>query len=475
MNRLADALRALIGLPTRSLGVRASIGEVSFWLAVFFVLGLAFQWWALRSGVGRWRVQWWMLPAPFVFFSTLAWFAWLLERASAQVVAGDRGVLDLESVEERHNPRVLLHASAVFVSALALALLCWLAGALLPGWPAPWSTIWFVLALAWFGWQALARVGVWPATRGLSLIAALVPVIAVLILEDRFPPEPTLVRQADPAVVQDRLASDEIWEAQEVVLTQKLEAMQSQRPNVSDVYFVSFAPDAQEDVFLRETNALQLLMETRFDTHGRALRLINHASQYRSAPAATVAHLRRSLIAIGKKIDPAQDVVVLYLTGHGSARHDLVARADTMQLKHLRPEVLHQLLNEAGIRYAVIAVSSCYSGGWIAPLASPQRLVMTASASDKTSFGCGNDSDFTYWGRAVFDEGLRTGFSFEQAFTEALPRIKAREALVGQAWSDPQIAVGEAIRPVLNALEVRLANRSRVVIPVSESAVPPAR
>ena len=38
----------------------------------------------------------------------------------------------------------------------------------------------------------------------------------------------------------------------------------------------------------------------------------------------------------------------------------------------------------AGIRHRVIAVSACYSGGWIGPLASDTTLVMTAADADST-------------------------------------------------------------------------------------------
>jgi hypothetical protein len=34
-------------------------------------------------------------------------------------------------------------------------------------------------------------------------------------------------------------------------------------------------------------------------------------------------------------------------------------------------------------------------------------LIITAAAADKPSFGCTDDADFTYFGRAFFDESLR--------------------------------------------------------------------
>ena len=106
----------------------------------------------------------------------------------------------------------------------------------------------------------------------------------------------------------------------------------------------------------------------------------------------------------------------------------------------------------------MIAVSACYSGGWIGPLASDTTLVMTAADANHTSYGCGRLSELTFFGRALFDEQLRTTHSFEQAFAAAVPVIRQREIEAGKddGFSNPQISVGEKIRPVLRELEQRL-------------------
>jgi hypothetical protein len=48
----------------------------------------------------------------------------------------------------------------------------------------------------------------------------------------------------------------------------------------------------------------------------------------------------------------------------------------------------------------VIVVSACYSGGFIDPLQDDRALVITASRPDRRSFGCADESYFTYFGRA---------------------------------------------------------------------------
>jgi hypothetical protein len=58
----------------------------------------------------------------------------------------------------------------------------------------------------------------------------------------------------------------------------------------------------------------------------------------------------------------------------------------------------------------------------------------------------------------VFDEQLRQTRSFEQAFAAAVPVIQRREEEGRKAdgFSNPQIRVGAAIRPVLEGLASRL-------------------
>ena len=115
---------------------------------------------------------------------------------------------------------------------------------------------------------------------------------------------------------------------------------------------------------------------------------------------------------------------------------------------------LRVMLDELGIRYRVIAVSACYSGGWIGPLQNEDTLIMTAADSEHTSYGCGSKSELTFFGRAVFDEQLRKTLSFEQAFNAAVPVIRQREIAEKKddGFSNPQIFVGKNVRVILDDL-----------------------
>ena len=52
---------------------------------------------------------------------------------------------------------------------------------------------------------------------------------------------------------------------------------------------------------------------------------------------------------------------------------------------------------------------------------------MTASATNRTSFGCGSESEATYFGDALFQHALRFEDSFVKAFEKARERIAERE------------------------------------------------
>lgn len=252
--------------------------------------------------------------------------------------------------------------------------------------------------------------------------------------------------------------SQETFEAQQTLLQDRLAALAPQRPGVTDVYGLVYAPYASEDVFLRESSMVAGVLGERFDAAGRTVQLVNHASTTQTHAFATPLNLERAIDALAQRMDRDADVLVVYLTSHGASNFRLAAEHWPLQVQWLTPQRLRQALDRAGIRHRVIAVSACYSGGWVEPLADPHTLVMTAADATHTSYGCGRLSELTFFGRALFDEQLRKTHSFEAAFAAAVPVIQQREIDAGKddGFSNPQISVGAQIGPVLKGLEERL-------------------
>ena len=217
------------------------------------------------------------------------------------------------------------------------------------------------------------------------------------------------------------------------------------------------------------------LLQERFDAQGRVIHLLNHAETAASHAWATPQNLQRAITGLAERMDSDNDVLVIYMTSHGARNHELAAAHWPLQVPPATPEMLRAALDEAGIRHRVIAVSACYSGGWIEPLATDSTLIMTAADATHTSYGCGTRSELTFFGRAVFNEQLRQTHSFTQAFEKAVPLIAQREVEAGKAdgFSNPQIRVGTQIAPVLQALEKRLESTAVDGAPATPAAKPP--
>ena len=98
-----------------------------------------------------------------------------------------------------------------------------------------------------------------------------------------------------------------------------------------------------------------------------------------------------------------------------------------MDLRDLSAADLGRLLRESGIRWKVVVISACYSGGFVDPLKDDGTLVITAARHDRQSFGCADENDFTYFGRAYFKEALPQASSFQDAFRKAEGIVREME------------------------------------------------
>jgi hypothetical protein len=255
-------------------------------------------------------------------------------------------------------------------------------------------------------------------------------------------------------------ASEAALAAQPQLLADAIDGLDDERPGLTDLYFVGFAPYAAEDVFRKDMEVARDLFDDRFDTDGRSIVLINNPRTVLDEPLATISNLRETLKAIGAGIDSDDDVVMLYLEGHGSADRKLAAEFPPLELDPLTPESLRDMLDDAGIKWRIIVVSACYSGGWIDALKDEHTLIMTASAANRRSFGCGTESDATYFGDALFQHALRFEDSFVKAFEQARERIAERERTEHVSPpSDPQLHVGTEMAAKLPKLEAALRAR----------------
>ena len=275
----------------------------------------------------------------------------------------------------------------------------------------------------------------------------------------------------------NNLTQEDIFYRQPELLARELAALQPQRPGVTDVFFIGMAGHGYQDVFKKEVDAVTELMRERFDAKGHTIRLINNRHTVATTPIASVTSLIASLKRTAGVMDIEEDILVLFLTSHGSEAHRFSLDLYPLQFKDLDPPALRKALDNSGIKYRVVVISACYSGGFIDALKDENTLVITAAAPDRNSFGCSNENEWTYFGKAYFDEALRKTTSFTDAFAAAKPMIEAREKKDDYTPSDPRIAEGAGIQIKLAALQAHLAGAVRIVpaappsMPVADAAL----
>ena len=249
-------------------------------------------------------------------------------------------------------------------------------------------------------------------------------------------------------------ASEPVLAAQQRLLDDALSNLDDERPGTTDLYFIGFAGDAREDVFRKDVQAARKVMDERWGTSGRSITLINNPRTLLEAPEATVTNLRETLNEIAASIDVDQDVVMVYLASHGNRNHVLEVSLPPLELAPLTAPALRALLDASGIKWRIVVVSACYSGGFIEALKDDYTLILTASATDRTSFGCGNESESTFFGEALFQHGLAHAESVLGAFEQAKARVAERESAGGfTPPSNPQIFVGPAMAVKLKELD----------------------
>lgn len=458
---LREGARTLMFRPPRSAALQVGPATVAMLLAL--MLGLVI-------GVQRLAIEG---PTRFDLAAIdSGWLITLLALGCCWIVVRSR---DAAGPLPQRLPMASLFALLLTQQLLLSVLLCTAYVATLVQLPLPAAVdidglpgnLW-VAALLWLALAALVLL--WrEAPRRVAVRAAIVAFAALSVALQVIAPEASFwidpaasaadgENQNDDSAPALLALSQELIEAQARTLPTALDALAPGRPGVVDLYAITFAPYADEDVFSNEATLVTELMRSRFDAQQRLVQLQNHARSVAELPWATPLNLHRTIQRLAALMDRDEDILFIHLTSHGARDGQLAASFDPLAVDSVTPQQLNTWLDEAGVRYRVISISACYSGSWVAPLAGPGTLVMTAADADHTSYGCGSKSPLTFFGRAMYDEQLRHTHSFEAAFAAVRPVIDQREKEAGKTdgYSNPQIAVGVSIRGPLLSLQQRL-------------------
>jgi len=438
-------LRVALLLSTERRDIVASWSQFGILFALTIVSTIA---WSLVATGWPARFNYWGLPYA-VFFLPLVILASL-------AVAGIA----------RRTDDVLGLLVAVLAADLWLEAFLTLAYVALGSAPVRWLAHWTPWVVLYLGPSWLAACIVVAAARRLHpewprRIAA-VPVVLVIVVwplvsadfaSSLWTKTPSARDQADERL-RDAAVREDVLYLQPKLLSQAVAALEPPQPGRPNLYLVGVAGYSGQGVFRSEVEAVDELFAARFGTRGRSLRLVNNAATVRDTPIASRTALAFALDHLGTLMRD-EDVLFLFLTSHGSRDGRLSLSFPPLRLDDLAPEDLKAMLDAAGIRNRVVVVSACYSGAFADALADDDTMVITASARDRNSFGCSNEAQFTYFGKAYFDEALRTTDSFSDAFDRALPVIAEREKKEDYEPSLPQRRVGARIEAALGGWRAR--------------------
>jgi hypothetical protein len=135
---------------------------------------------------------------------------------------------------------------------------------------------------------------------------------------------------------------------------------------------------------------------------------------------------------------------LVYFSSHGAPQGVLVDQ------KLLAPGVLAAMLDRTcGARPTVVIISACFSGVFVPPLATANRMVLTAARPDRSSFGCGEADKYPYFDDC-FLQSMAAAKDFPTLARAVQACVAAREVKEGmKPPSEPQLWVGPQLRPLL--------------------------
>ncbi|MEM7541335.1 MAG: C13 family peptidase [Pseudomonadota bacterium] len=241
-----------------------------------------------------------------------------------------------------------------------------------------------------------------------------------------------------------------IYYQQPHILAEHLDRIRASEPGVADLYFVGFAGYANQDVFLREVRQAANIVAERFGDNSQSIILVNNPATLTSHPMANHHNLRRTLLAINEKIQADEDFVFLFVSSHGDEDGTVAVNFPGFKFNDISAAEIFTALHDAQIEWPITVISACYSGSFIPVLEHPKALIIAAAASDRQSFGCAHQNDWTYFGEAYFQHGLTLTRDPIEAFHLARERVEARETQERKTPSKPQISAGSEMVQKLN-------------------------
>ena len=225
----------------------------------------------------------------------------------------------------------------------------------------------------------------------------------------------------------------------------------------TEVYFLGFAGFGEERVFAEEIKLAAQRVGEKYGSTPRTLLLINDRRDLTTHPLATGVGLAHALRKIGAAMNREEDVLFLVLSSHGWKDATIEVSNTGMPARGLAADDVAMLLRESGIRWQIVVVSACFSGAFVGPLARNETIVITAASKSRSSFGCSDDRDLTYFGEAFFRDALPEAAHLRDAVEASRREIRVRERQERMRASHPQSYFGPLMDAKLAEIEAGTA------------------
>jgi len=418
------------------------IGQVPSRHSTPILLGLSMLWLLLWVAIDWWDA----LPDPQFLIAgapLLAWYALAILALAALLRRRSRPMPTFEaaltlSLGLVPVPLCLAALAAPYLSPL------WLLGAIIA------AAVYSLLYLA-RGLRALTgepqRVA---AVAGVAFLAGFV------LLTDALDVIPDVWAPSEVEAAADNHDSEADAESllfdQAARIDRALAAMGTDASAGPQTFFLGFAGVGEQKVFAQEIGLASRVLTERYGINGRGLSLINDQRDLEGAPLASVSGLKYALHGLAARMNVDRDVLFLSISSHGAQDPAIAVSNAELPLDNLTVEDLAEALSDSAIKWRVIIISACYAGAFIDSLKNPQTIIITAAAADRTSFGCSNDRDLTYFGEAFYRDALPEARSLRDAFEKARSAITLRERREHVDPSKPQAYFGAELEAKLSSM-----------------------
>lgn len=164
-------------------------------------------------------------------------------------------------------------------------------------------------------------------------------------------------------------------------------------------------------------------------------------------PLADRSNVEHALAELGR-LARAQDEVVLLLSSHG-APNLLALNIGNRDDAPLKGSELRQWLQPLQGKPTLLLLSACFSGSLIDTLKTADRIILTAAARNRNSFGCNFEADGTWFIQGLLPTQLDLSQSLAELMKSARTTVAQREERLHVGLpSQPQAFVGNDVRTV---------------------------